>query len=321
MPPKGAAKKDKTKEEGADLGACGDVKVELVVGEKDAQNLDFHTELQGAWSEVTAKFTGIEGEDPLSIAEGGSQRPFSQKDLKAALKAACPQGRVQTSGRVAEEETGKGSSAQSLRGPTEGSLALPMGPEGKCFTCNERVQGTAVALDEKNVVLHVSCFMGFAQWHESWYRAGVLLAAWARYGRLRRHLLGLRVLGLVRAWQREQWPAMRETLLYRRAWESWVLVADPTPPALVSSSESADDEGSSSAESPDDEGGPLPTAYSLSHEGPEALPTELLHAFEAAANMDLTPGSGHLGPFVAVTEFDASSHDDDDSWAGSDALE
>ena len=49
--------------------------------------------------------------------------------------------------------------------------------------------------------------------------------------------------------------------------------------------------------------------------------TELFHAFEAAANMDLTPGSGHLGPFVAETEFDASSHDDDDSWAGSDALE
>ena len=90
MPPKGA-KKAKTKAKGADPGgtgdSCGDVKVELVTGEKDAQNLDFHTEVQAAWNEVTAKFTDIESEGPLSIAEGGSQTPFSQKDLKAALKA------------------------------------------------------------------------------------------------------------------------------------------------------------------------------------------------------------------------------------------
>ena len=64
----------------------GDVKVELVTGEKDAQNLDLHTEVQAAWSEVTAKFPGIESEDPLSIADGGSQVPFCQRDLKAALK-------------------------------------------------------------------------------------------------------------------------------------------------------------------------------------------------------------------------------------------
>ena len=89
MPPKGT-KKAKSKEQVADPGGAGagvEVKVELVTGEKGAQNLGCHTEVQAAWSEVTAKFTGIESEDPLSIAEGGSQRPFSQTDLEAALKA------------------------------------------------------------------------------------------------------------------------------------------------------------------------------------------------------------------------------------------
>ena len=89
MPPKGT-NKAKSKEQVADPGGAGagvEVKVELVTGEKDAQNLGFHTEVQAAWSEVTAKFTGIESEDPLSITEGGSHTPFSQTDLEAALQA------------------------------------------------------------------------------------------------------------------------------------------------------------------------------------------------------------------------------------------
>ena len=89
MPPKGTDKV-KSKEQVVDpdgVEANVEVKVELVTGEKDAHNLEFHTKAEAAWSEVTAKFPDIESEAPLIIPEGGSQLPVCQKDLEAALKA------------------------------------------------------------------------------------------------------------------------------------------------------------------------------------------------------------------------------------------
>ena len=73
MPPKGA-NKAKSKEQVADPGGAEagvEVNAGLVTGEQGAQNLGFHTEVQVAWSEVTARFTGLESEDPLSIAARG----------------------------------------------------------------------------------------------------------------------------------------------------------------------------------------------------------------------------------------------------------
>ena len=66
--------------------------IELAGGEKDAQNLSFHTQLLEAMDVISDKFPGIVGKGPLTIAEGGSQAPFAQTNLEQALKT--PGGRT-----------------------------------------------------------------------------------------------------------------------------------------------------------------------------------------------------------------------------------
>ena len=68
MPPKGGVKR---KTEPTSEGASKKIKVQLVEGEQDAQNLDFHSKSQAAWAVVTAKFPDIESEAPLKIIEWG----------------------------------------------------------------------------------------------------------------------------------------------------------------------------------------------------------------------------------------------------------
>eukprot|EP00974_Lingulodinium_polyedra_P059554 5736453-Lingulodinium_polyedra.AAC.1 len=62
MPPKGSKK---TTEPTSVAQTPKDIKVELVKGERDAQNLYFHSMAQAAWTDVTTKFPGIESENPL----------------------------------------------------------------------------------------------------------------------------------------------------------------------------------------------------------------------------------------------------------------
>ena len=50
------------------------------------RNLSFHTTLLEALEVISEKFPGIVGKGPLTIAEGGSQAPFKQRDLEQALE-------------------------------------------------------------------------------------------------------------------------------------------------------------------------------------------------------------------------------------------
>ena len=84
MPPKGrkAAKTD------ADAPPdWTSVTIELSGGEKDPQNVAYHATVLDAWKLVQGHsvFDGIDTQDPLSIANGGTQAPFSQKEFETAL--------------------------------------------------------------------------------------------------------------------------------------------------------------------------------------------------------------------------------------------
>jgi len=81
MPPKGpkAARTDAASP--TDLTG---VTVELRGGEKDPQNVAYHAAVLDAWQTVQGNtvFEGIDTQDPLSIARGGAQAPFSQNELE-----------------------------------------------------------------------------------------------------------------------------------------------------------------------------------------------------------------------------------------------
>eukprot|EP00974_Lingulodinium_polyedra_P127885 11203926-Lingulodinium_polyedra.AAC.1 len=62
MPPKGSKK---TTEPTSVAQTPRDIKVELVEGERDAQNLDVHSMVQAAWTDVATEFPGITSENPL----------------------------------------------------------------------------------------------------------------------------------------------------------------------------------------------------------------------------------------------------------------
>ena len=95
MPPKGSGtpkKADTSASPPSTTGGCKGLVIELAGGEKDAQNLSFHTQLLEAMEVISDKFPGIVGKGPLTIAEGGSQAPFKQRDLEQALQT--PGGRT-----------------------------------------------------------------------------------------------------------------------------------------------------------------------------------------------------------------------------------
>ena len=70
----------------ATTGRSKDLVIELAGGEKDAQNLSFHTQLLEAMAVVSDKFPGIVEKGPLPIAEGGLQAPFHHQDLELCLQ-------------------------------------------------------------------------------------------------------------------------------------------------------------------------------------------------------------------------------------------
>ena len=81
MPPKGK----KAYRTDADLPAdWSSVTIELRGGEKDPQNVAYHATILDAWRIVQGHplFDGIDTEDPLSIAMGGTLAPFNQKELE-----------------------------------------------------------------------------------------------------------------------------------------------------------------------------------------------------------------------------------------------
>ena len=60
------------------------ITIELNSDEKDPQNVTYHATVLDAWKIVQGHsvFDGIDTQDPLSIANGGTQAPFSQKELE-----------------------------------------------------------------------------------------------------------------------------------------------------------------------------------------------------------------------------------------------
>ena len=90
--PKGAAKAGTPAPPPAIEGGSKGFVIELAGGEKDAQNLSFHTQLLEAMEVISDKFPGIVEKGPLTIAEGGSQAPFKQTNLEQALQT--PGGRT-----------------------------------------------------------------------------------------------------------------------------------------------------------------------------------------------------------------------------------
>ena len=62
------------------------VSIELRGGEKDPQNVAYHAAVLDAWQIVQGHpvFDRIDTQDPLSIAMGGTQAPFSQKELETS---------------------------------------------------------------------------------------------------------------------------------------------------------------------------------------------------------------------------------------------
>ena len=83
MPPRGSTKEQAESSSGVSAAKMqkktevgeGGVSVQLVEGEQDAQNLDFHSKVQAAWAIVVTTWPDIENEPPLKIAEGGVQAP------------------------------------------------------------------------------------------------------------------------------------------------------------------------------------------------------------------------------------------------------
>ena len=91
MPPKGSGKPKQVKAgtsapPQATTERSKGLVIELAGGEKDAQNLSFHTQLLEAMEVISDKFPGIVEKGPLTIAEGGSQAPFTQTNLEQALQ-------------------------------------------------------------------------------------------------------------------------------------------------------------------------------------------------------------------------------------------
>ena len=84
MPPKGRKAARTDADSSPDWPS---VSIELHGGEKDPQNLSYHTAVLDAWQSVQGHpvFEGIDNEDPLSIANGGRAAPFSQKDTEVSL--------------------------------------------------------------------------------------------------------------------------------------------------------------------------------------------------------------------------------------------
>ena len=94
MPPKGTkkVKADTSAPPPATTGRSKDLVIELAGGEKDAQNLSFHTQLLEAMAVISDKFPGIVEKGPLTTAEGGPQALFKQTNLEQALQT--PGGRA-----------------------------------------------------------------------------------------------------------------------------------------------------------------------------------------------------------------------------------
>ena len=92
MPPKGSGKPKsmvQARTSAPPLATEGRSKglvIELAGGEKDAQNLSFHTQVLEAMEVISDKFPGIVEKGPLAIADGGAQAPFKQRDLEQALR-------------------------------------------------------------------------------------------------------------------------------------------------------------------------------------------------------------------------------------------
>ena len=83
MPPKDKNKKAAR----TDAGSTADwskVSIELRGGETDPQNIAYHAAVLEAWQIVQGhpEFDSIDAQDPLSIATGGRQAPFSQRELE-----------------------------------------------------------------------------------------------------------------------------------------------------------------------------------------------------------------------------------------------
>ena len=83
MPPKG---KKAARTDTDSTTDWSNVTIELRGGEKDPQNVAYHAAVLEAWQIVQghAVFDSIDTQDPLSIAMGGTQAPFSQKELETS---------------------------------------------------------------------------------------------------------------------------------------------------------------------------------------------------------------------------------------------
>ena len=81
MPPKGTKAARTTADSPTDWSS---VTIELRGGEKDPQNVAYHAAVLDAWQIVQGHpvFETIDSQDPLSIDMGGTQAPFSQKELE-----------------------------------------------------------------------------------------------------------------------------------------------------------------------------------------------------------------------------------------------
>ena len=71
MPPRGSKRQAEptsgasvTKRKAEPTSGNGNIKVQLVEGEQDAQNLDFHSKVQAAWAILVTKWPDIENEPP-----------------------------------------------------------------------------------------------------------------------------------------------------------------------------------------------------------------------------------------------------------------
>ena len=87
MPPKGTkkVKADTSARPPATPQRSKDLMIELAGGEKDAQNLSFHTQLLEAMEVISDKFPGIVEKSPLTIAEGGIASAFQADEPRAGF--------------------------------------------------------------------------------------------------------------------------------------------------------------------------------------------------------------------------------------------
>ena len=83
MPPKDKKAARTDADSTTDLSS---VSIELRGGEKDLQNVVYHAAILDAWQIIQGhpEFDSIDTQDPLSIAMGGTQAPFSQKELETS---------------------------------------------------------------------------------------------------------------------------------------------------------------------------------------------------------------------------------------------